>query len=67
MDVMENKFFLMPENVELHYPKSKSIENSPTIVLIMGTVVNAEDLFSFKPYLPVIIYNCYSGTNNIVL
>ena len=32
--------------------KAKSIENSPTIVLIHGYGSNAEDLFSFKPYLP---------------
>ena len=31
--------------------KAKSIENSPTIVLIHGYGSNAEDLFSFKPYL----------------
>ena len=32
--------------------KAKSIENSPTIILIHGYGSNAEDLFSFKPYLP---------------
>ena len=32
--------------------KAKSIENSPTIVLIHGYGSNAEDLFSFEPYLP---------------
>ena len=32
--------------------KAKSIEKCPTIVLIHGYGSNAEDLFSFKPYLP---------------
>ena len=32
--------------------KAKSIENSPTIVLIHGYGSNAEDLLSFRPYLP---------------